>query len=280
MFAFLGRLLEAAEERLLPLRVSRRFVATYPVANEFRGSKVGIAAIFKNEAPYLREWLDFHRAAGVDRFYLYDNGSTDESAAIAASVPDTSVIPWATFAGQDNVQRMAYAHAARNCRHDLGWLLFIDIDEFVFPSTASDLSEALLEFDRYAQVLIPRYEFGTNGHQQRPAGPTFVNFTRRAARADRKAAVRPHALRLVGTHRSRVRGDTKWLAPEATSPLRINHYFTRSDDEFSAKLRRGWPHRASDNLIAKWRVAQEANEIEDRAILDWLARTPTGEGLL
>lgn len=100
MFAFLGRLLEAAEERLLPLRVSRRFVATYPVANEFRGSKVGIAAIFKNEAPYLREWLDFHRAAGVDRFYLYDNGSTDESAAIAASVPDTSVIPGRPLPGK------------------------------------------------------------------------------------------------------------------------------------------------------------------------------------
>src|SRR5947209_4668609 len=40
-------------------------------------TSLAICAIFKDEAPYLAEWVTFHRLMGVDRFYLYDNRSTD-----------------------------------------------------------------------------------------------------------------------------------------------------------------------------------------------------------
>ena len=32
---------------------------------------------FKDEAPYLKEWLDFHILVGVDHFYLFNNNSSD-----------------------------------------------------------------------------------------------------------------------------------------------------------------------------------------------------------
>ena len=38
--------------------------------------KIAACAIFKDEAPYLLEWLAFHRMIGVDLFVLYDNGSS------------------------------------------------------------------------------------------------------------------------------------------------------------------------------------------------------------
>ena len=41
---------------------------------------LAVAAIFKDEAPYLREWLDYHLLAGVEHFYLYNNDSTDDYA--------------------------------------------------------------------------------------------------------------------------------------------------------------------------------------------------------
>lgn len=40
-------------------------------------AKVGIAAIFKNEAPYVIEWLAHHRLMGISRFFIADNDSTD-----------------------------------------------------------------------------------------------------------------------------------------------------------------------------------------------------------
>jgi hypothetical protein len=34
--------------------------------------------IFKNEAGYLKEWLDFHRLVGIEKFFLYNNNSEDK----------------------------------------------------------------------------------------------------------------------------------------------------------------------------------------------------------
>ena len=42
--------------------------------------KIAICAIFKDEAPYLLEWIAFHRMIGVDLFVLYNNGSNDGGA--------------------------------------------------------------------------------------------------------------------------------------------------------------------------------------------------------
>ena len=39
---------------------------------------LAVGAIFQNEARYLREWIEFHRRQGVERFYLYENNSSDD----------------------------------------------------------------------------------------------------------------------------------------------------------------------------------------------------------
>ena len=39
---------------------------------------LAIAAIFKNETPYLEEWLEYHLLVGFDHFYLYDNDGSNE----------------------------------------------------------------------------------------------------------------------------------------------------------------------------------------------------------
>ena len=38
---------------------------------------LSICAIMKNEGPYVKVWIDYHRLVGVKRFYIYDNESTD-----------------------------------------------------------------------------------------------------------------------------------------------------------------------------------------------------------
>ena len=37
-----------------------------------------ICAIFKNETPYLREFIELHRIVGVEKFILYQNNSSDD----------------------------------------------------------------------------------------------------------------------------------------------------------------------------------------------------------
>ena len=39
--------------------------------------KASLCLIFKDEAPYLKEWLEYHLLIGIDHFYLYNNNSSD-----------------------------------------------------------------------------------------------------------------------------------------------------------------------------------------------------------
>jgi len=42
-----------------------------------RSDSLAICVRLKNEALYLREWIEFHRIAGVGHFHIFDDGSTD-----------------------------------------------------------------------------------------------------------------------------------------------------------------------------------------------------------
>ena len=50
---------------------------------------LSVCAIYKNEARYLAEWLEFHLLAGVEHLFLYNNDSTDDHREVlrAGAVP-------------------------------------------------------------------------------------------------------------------------------------------------------------------------------------------------
>ena len=59
---------------------------------------IAVAVCVKDEARYIEEWVRFHRAVGIRHFYIYDNGSTDETRAILSDLLDAdtlTIIPWA-----------------------------------------------------------------------------------------------------------------------------------------------------------------------------------------
>ena len=43
-----------------------------PQNHSTKKHQLSICAIFKNEAKFLKEWIEYHRLVGVDHFYLYD----------------------------------------------------------------------------------------------------------------------------------------------------------------------------------------------------------------
>jgi len=38
---------------------------------------LALCTCFQSEAPYLKEWIEFHKLQGVQHFYLFDNLSED-----------------------------------------------------------------------------------------------------------------------------------------------------------------------------------------------------------
>ena len=87
---------------------------------------LAIVAILKNEAPYLREWLDYHLLAGVEHFYLYDNDSTDDYDEIIAPYVAAGLVTNKKFSG-GSAQFAAYADAVLNYRFQCRRMAFIDL---------------------------------------------------------------------------------------------------------------------------------------------------------
>src|SRR5262245_1292734 len=93
------------------LRAGIRIAARAPIAfaikrmerwREFR-HELGVCAIFREEAPFLDEWLTFHCGVGVTHFYLYNNFSTDNFRTVLEPWIDRGVvtlIDWPVPVGQ------------------------------------------------------------------------------------------------------------------------------------------------------------------------------------
>jgi hypothetical protein len=46
--------------------------------------EIAMVSIAKNEGPYLKEWIEYHKLVGFTKFYFYDNESTDNTREILA----------------------------------------------------------------------------------------------------------------------------------------------------------------------------------------------------
>ncbi len=215
------------------------------------------------------------------------------------------MIPWnqvfsdARMGREMHNQVMAYAHAASNFGRDYRWMAFIDVDEFLIPKSAGSLDAALAHLGDCPNLSLPWHMFGRSGHSDRPEGGVLANYTRRAAdpmsevRGIRafKCLVDPCRLTALRVHSMDTDGssdtcnDRGERATEggrekpgfySADHVQLNHYYTRSEAELSAKIDRGPNLRAKAGDYARKvrrTVANiEAEEVEDRAALDLLAR--------
>lgn len=279
--------------------------------------ELAIGAIFKDEARYLDEWLSFHHGVGVEHFYLYDDNSTDRSREVLAPWVRRGLVtvrPWTARLGQVP----AYNDCIRRVRMQTRWIALIDIDEFLFSPACPDLREVLRGYADLPAIFVYWVLFGSNGHVARPEGSVIESYTRCLDRAsalrdgfdhrkepgkadyvtgwakDGKSIVNPRMVRRYVVHRPRELWDGELLDENRLPPvqradgdtlsyeiLRINHYWSKSLEDLSAKVERGSicdrtrPKRRLEGWLARERML---NVAEDTTILPvWRAiRARTG----
>lgn len=279
--------------RVWPRRVPLARLADLPPARPGpAGGGLGLAIIFKDEAPYLAEWIEFHRMLGVAEFHAYDNGSTDGSAAVWAPYVAAGIArltPWPRFSTVLPAQATAYAHAIALTAGRLRWLGCLDVDEFLMPVEGASLPETLAGFGDQPAISLPWINFGSGGHRVRPEGLVIEAYTERAAlphRGDQAALLRhktlvdPGRVARVGVHACGMRGDPERMWNDrgeafdrlddrdprhaTTDRLRLHHYFTRSEAELAEKLRKGRVSRGGvvDMGALDRRLAQYGRAVE------------------
>ncbi|NNE52380.1 MAG: glycosyltransferase family 2 protein [Sulfitobacter sp.] len=93
-----------------------------------------IVGCMKNEAPYIVEWVAYHRAIGVDNFLIYTNDCTDGTDEVLGRLMEMGVVElrnndnWKGNSPQQHALNQALKEPViRNA----DWIIHIDVDEFI-----------------------------------------------------------------------------------------------------------------------------------------------------
>ena len=217
---------------------------------------LAVCAIAKDEGPYFKEWIEWHRRIGVDRFYIYDNESTDETRRVLAPYIEAGIVEYHDFPGYRR-QLAAYDDCLERHRLDTRWIAFIDLDEFIVPVKDSTLPEFLSRFADAPVVEINWLVFGSGGARKREPGGVMERFRRHSHPDHRlnhhvKSIVNPRRVYgMIGCHEAaRIDGrgadshgntiSRSWRDRDPQQDvIRINHYAVRSYEEFREKQGRG-----------------------------------------
>lgn len=238
---------------------------------------------FKDAARDLAEWLEFHRLVGVEHFYLYNNESSDHYAEVLRPYRDAGLVTFHDWPGA--VQQAAtYEHCIETYRQEARWIAFVDDDEFLFPTTGDDLRSKLVRYEDFAGIGVCRTVFGASGHEKRPEGLVIESYTRRqrALGTKIKSIVNPLEVRsatvhafgyLRGAHavdeKKRILAGADIRDP-SVERLCMNHYYTKSFEDFRRKVERGRATRLEKRVLPDeeaWKQEEALrSEVEDLVI--------------
>ena len=126
---------------------------------------IAICGIFKNEAPFLKEWIEYHEMIGVQHFYLYNNNSEDNYEEVLRPYIERGMVTLIDWP-YDQAQVKAYKHFYDSYRRETQWVSFLDVDEFFCPRFKDNLMDWLKSKEKYPVLLIYWRMFGTSGRMK------------------------------------------------------------------------------------------------------------------
>ena len=240
---------------------------------------LAVCAIAKNEGPYFAEWIEWHLSHGVEKFYIYDNESADNTRQVLQPYIDRGVVDYTYFPGRKQ-QLAAYDDCFERHRLEARWIAVIDLDEFIVPVKDGSIPEFLHRMEDYAVVEINWLVYGSSGAKTKAEGGVMQRFHRHSLPQHRlnthvKSIVDPRRVCcMIGCHEAaRITG--KPVDPEGNvikkhfgdrapqqEVIRINHYAVKSYEEFLGKRARG---RARINSMRDLSYFEQydLNDLED-----------------
>ncbi len=255
---------------------------------------VGIAAIFRDEAPYLREWIEYHRLVGVEKFYLYNHFSQDNFRQMLAPYVKEGIVelidwPYEVKERSDWIptQTGAYKDATKRALGVCRWLAYIDVDEFIFPVVDRTLPRFLSHFEDAGSVAMNWLVFGTSGIKK--LDPSKLMIEQLTVRASGHNFTHAWLKRIAKTEA--VRTDVNWpsvhyiplkkgfVAVDSNHQklcdtrgkvnherIRLNHYSFR-DETFFRKTKLNRPNITPARKKELLHLASQANRVKDESIL-------------
>ncbi len=245
---------------------------------------LSVASIFRNEASVLDEWIRHYMSRGVDHIHLIDDRSSDDFHTVLRPYLESGFVTLHECREDDSPGRQdrCYNHILAPLRREIGWLLLVDVDEFVWDCGGFSLRRFAEDLSASGESYVRIYmdDFGDAGHEAQP--PSVVRgFTRRARRPSDSCAVTKfkHLVRMdvaarLGFHTTRVVGAPVMERVDLSQArLRLNHYKLQSRDRWmrivvprgSANGTEVYHHRHSVEFFDRRRDGM--NAVEDLGLI-------------
>ncbi len=261
----------------------------------FNNDVLGLVLIVKNEARYLPEWIEYHKAVGINRFFIYDNESTDDIRTVLQSYIDDGSVSYIWCPGKLR-QYPAYADALDRFRYEVKYMGFIDTDEFILPVKGDNVTVLVEElFDKHKEaggIVVSWRMFGSDGHITDDGKPVIGSFLHRAENSfwqhqhvksicNPRVTVTPnsphHFEYLPGYHAFNER-DLTVDGPydlsgeyQECKMLQINHYYVKSKEYYyKVKMKRGFADSLDFTYKDEYFEINDRNEVEDSRMLRYL----------
>ena len=241
---------------------------------------LAVCAIAKNEGPYFKEWIEWHRAHGVEKFYIYDNESTDCTQEVLMPYIESGLVEYISFPGYRK-QLAAYDDCLEKHRLEARWIAFIDLDEFIVPMKDKTIPDFLSRFENFPAVEINWLIYGSGGAKKKLPGTMMDRFKCHSLPDNRlnrhvKSIVNPRRVfTMIGCHEAaRISGHA---ADSHGNPvnkhfrerepqqdiIRINHYAVRSFEEFLEKQNRGRASGTQKTVPMEYFAQYDLNDIKE-----------------
>lgn len=251
--------------------------------------KLGALLIFRDEAPYLKEWIEYHKLLGVQKFYCYNNLSQDDPKKVLKPYIDSGeveLLGWDMESTNNQewnaCQCLAYTDGMiRALKDKVKWLCVIDSDEFLVPRTKNTLLEVLKPYEKdhkLGGVRVMWVMFGTSNVKKIPENKLLIEsltLNEGYKGGMWKSICRPDRVNcgtLVGCH------TPEYLygyhdAPLSFEEMQCNHYWTRDEDYlFNIKIPR--KIKLSDGVsletCLEWNESFNKETVAGEAILKFI----------
>ena len=209
-------------------------------------SELALGCVFRNEASWLKEWIEYHLLIGVEHFYLYNNCSTDNCLEVLTPYIKNGTVelfdfPKTNWTNLD--QNYMYNHTLALAQPTTKWLAIIDTDEFINPHTSIDLKDYLKNHKNAASIYIKWQMFGTSGVVNLEPGQLMIEeLVFRAPDGDQVGEAWGKSIyqtklttSIDSPHRgSHPRGT--YIHYPSTNEIKVNHYTFRTE-EFLYKVK-------------------------------------------
>ena len=237
-------------------------------------NRICICTIGKQENKYIKEYIEYYKNLRIDKIFLYDNNDLDDEYFdnIIEKYKNEDFVEIKNWRGIKSPQMKMYHDCYFNNYEKYEWLLFNDIDEYLYLKSYNNVKDFLSKkkFKNCENIQLNWLLYTDNNlihYQNKPLKIRFkekdpyLNKRKISKLSNGKSILRGHIPNVNITNFHCISKDLKtcdgfgivrrYLKPDYKYYY-FKHYYSKSTEEFIDKLQKGDVYKTKNKIKIKF----------------------------